>query len=130
MDKYLIAGLVILAAAAVYLIVRRAKRGSACCGTPSETVRRISVKDKNKAHYPFTAELSVSGMMCENCARKVENALNGLEGIWAKADLGKHTATVRCQSEPDTNTLREAVREAGYVVTDIRLTEMPASAGQ
>ena len=127
MDKYLIAALVLLVAAAVFLLVRRSRKGSACCGTPAETVRKTAVKDRNKSHYPFKTELSVGGMVCENCAAKVENALNALDGVWAKVDLGKHSAAVRTRTVPDVALLRETVSRAGYVVTEVRLSETASS---
>ena len=60
-------------------------------------------------------------MTCENCARRVENALNGLDGVWAKVDIGIHRADVRTKTPPDENALLESVRQAGYVVTQINL---------
>ncbi|MBQ8953570.1 MAG: heavy-metal-associated domain-containing protein, partial [Clostridia bacterium] len=56
------------------------------------------------------------GMTCENCARRVENALNALEGVWATVRIDTHTARVRCKTEPDEAALRGAVTGAGYVV--------------
>ena len=57
--------------------------------------------------------LDIDGMTCSNCSRRVENALNGLDGVWAKVDLGAHKATVRLKQEPDEATLRAAVRGRG-----------------
>ena len=105
--------------AAVHM-VRKFRKGGGCCPEHEEAVRRETVRDRNKAHYPYTVSLSVSGMTCENCARKVENALNSLEGIWAKVDISTHKATVRCKEEPDERLLARTVMEAGYVVTDMK----------
>jgi copper chaperone CopZ len=55
-------------------------------------------------------------MTCENCAIRVENALNGLPGTWASVSIADHTALVRTTAEPDLPALREAVAKAGYVL--------------
>ena len=114
---------VILAAAVAWAIVhtvQKSRKGGDCCGDREETVKRVPVGDRNKAHYPYTAELTVEGMTCENCARRVENALNTLDGVWAKVDIGSHRATVRLKGPPEEIELRRAVHDAGYVVTGIQ----------
>ena len=58
-------------------------------------------------------------MTCVNCAIRVENALNGLPGTWAKVSIATKTATVRTKEEPDASAMREAVTSAGYVVLDV-----------
>ena len=45
-----------------------------------------------RAARPYTAVLQVDGMTCSNCVRRVENALNRLDGVWAEADLGQDGA--------------------------------------
>ena len=62
-------------------------------------------------------------MTCENCARKVENALNRLDGTWAIVSISGGSAKVLSKTPPDEAAIREAVRGAGYVVTDYRLEE-------
>ena len=106
-----------VAAWAVWRVIRRAKKGGGCCGE-HETVAKSAVADRNRSHYPYTAALQIGGMTCENCARRVENALNALDGVWASVSIGSHSARVRCKSAPEEKALREAVRAAGYVVTD------------
>ena len=105
-----------LIAWAVYKAIRRQKRGGGCCGEHMETAARVTAADRNRAHYPYTCMLKIGGMTCENCARRVENALNSLEGTWATVDIGTHTAQVRTKQPGDIALLREAVRQAGYVV--------------
>ena len=55
-------------------------------------------------------------MSCENCAIKVENALNELPGTWATVRIGDKQAVVRTKQEPDLDAMRTAVRAAGYIV--------------
>ena len=58
-------------------------------------------------------------LSCGNCACHVENALNSLEGVWAQADLEKGEALVRMKQEHGNNELKQAVKDAGYVVYNI-----------
>ena len=78
--------------------------------------KRVKAADRNKSHYPHRAVLRIDGMTCENCARRVENALNTLPGTWATADLAAGRATVLLKQPPETETLRQAVRQAGYLL--------------
>ena len=104
---------------AVWHSVKKAKKGGGCCGE-HETVALEPVKDRNPAHYPYLVSLELGGMSCENCARRVANALNALEGVWATVDLNSHRAAVRCKERPDEESLRRAVSLAGYAVMDYR----------
>ena len=97
---------------------RRARKGGGCCGEHETVARRRSSRAR-PGDLPYAATLTIGGMTCENCARRVENALNALEGVSAKVRVDDHTARVRCQTPPDEARLRQAVREAGYVVTGI-----------
>ena len=96
------------------------KLTSGCCGTSSQPpVKKIRVRDRDKAHYPFTRLLKVDGMSCGNCAGHVENALNSLEGVWAQVDLERGEALVRMKREYGNSELKQAVKDAGYVVYNI-----------
>ena len=74
--------LILVIAGAVYGTVKRARHGSACCGEHDPAPKKVKVSDKNKNHYPFTYKLSVDGMHCANCARRIENSFNSHEGMW------------------------------------------------
>lgn len=64
-------------------------------------------------------EMVVEGMSCGHCSARVEEALNGLEGVKAEVDLKKKTAYVTLESEVSDETLKKAVEDAGYSVTKI-----------
>ena len=123
---------VILAAFCVFAVcsyVKKLRKGGGCCGEHEPAEKKIRVADKDKSHYPYDLILSVDGMTCGNCARRVENALNSLEGVWATVDLGSRKAEVRLKSKPDEASLRQAVRNAGYTVLSIQEnspSEIPA----
>lgn len=94
---------------------------SGCCGS-GDTLSRKPVKDKNKMHYPFVATLEIGGMSCTNCAVHIENALNELEGVWAKVNLDKQTATVLMKSELSDEQIVRRIATAGYTAREIRRT--------
>ena len=116
----IIALLAALGAWALWFSLRRAKRGGGCCGEHGQAETKVAAADRNKAHYSYQLTLTVGGMTCENCARKVENALNSLEGVWARVRVDQGTALVRCKQPPDEQALRRAVGQAGYVVTGMQ----------
>ena len=65
---------------ALWRVIRRFRRGSACCGEREKTVRRTGPARGRLGGAPYAAEIEIQGMTCENCARKIENALNELDG--------------------------------------------------
>lgn len=117
-DAAVIVVLVIAVVGAVLAVRRRATKGSACCGEHEAAPARKRVADRNKTHYPYETTLHVGGMTCDNCAARVENALNELPDTWATVSIGTHEASVRTKAEPDIAAMRDAVSRAGYVVMD------------
>ena len=109
---------------AVYKVIQKLKKGGSCCGEHEETLKRVSVQDRNRNHYSHKAVLSIGGMTCENCAIRVENSLNRLPGTWAKADIAENKAEILMKTEPDENILRDAVASAGYVVMAVNTEKL------
>ncbi len=95
------------------------KLSSGCCSADSGE-KKIKVADKDMSHYPYHADLSVDGMTCGHCKLRVENALNSIDGVWAKANSEKGTADVKMKSYVSDEQLRDAVSRAGYTVTAIK----------
>ena len=76
--------IVLLIIIAVFSIKSYAKKLSkGCCGAGGDSTKKIKVKDKNIANYPFCTVIGVEGMTCVHCKLRVENALNGWDGVWA-----------------------------------------------
>ena len=59
-------------------------------------------------------------MSCGNCAIRVENALNSLEGVYARVNLMEAEADVRMKQEFSDTVLKDTVKDAGYTVYRIR----------
>ena len=90
-----------------------------CCGGGQDTVKRVKPADKNIAHYPYIRKIRIGGMTCANCAKRVDNAFNSMDGVLAKADFAEGSVTVRMKKEhPDTR-LKEVVQSAGYFAAGI-----------
>lgn len=103
----------------VYSYVHHLRCGGGCCGEREALDRKVKVGDKNKSHYPYTLYLKVDGMTCGNCVRRVENALNRLDGVWASVEMDRHMATVRMKERLPEETLKKAVKDAGYLVLQV-----------
>ena len=111
----------VLAAAVVYAVltvVKRFRKGSSCCGDKVPRVSRTR-KRFRKSEYPYSFKMKITGMVCDNCCARVENALNELDGICARVSIGTHTAVIHSRENAD-KTIREraekAVVRAGYGV--------------
>ena len=106
--------LVVILILAVYGIVKRIRFGSSCCGTKAEPEKRIKVRDKNKAHYPYSYVLGIEGMRCKGCALRIENAFNQTEGKWAKADVKRKEVKLLSKRDETENDLQAVIEGAGY----------------
>jgi len=98
---------------------RRVMRAG-CCGADADpAVKKVRVADRDLRHYPYQKEIDVEGMTCANCVATVQNALNGVDGVYAKVDLSQKRATVRMRTELPDQLLRSAVVGSGYAVKSI-----------
>ena len=60
---------------------------------------------------------TVNGMMCEHCKKRVEDTLKAIDGVVsANADLEAKKVSVETSKEVDIDTLKAAVKGAGYEV--------------
>lgn len=90
--------------------------GGCCGGAGQPYIPRIKVQDHNRSHYPYHKILEVDGMSCGNCAASVENALNSIEGVWAKANLLKEEVSLYMKQDMDEAVLTFIIKDAGYSV--------------
>ena len=115
--------LCILIAGIVVLAVRHSRRvlQSGCCGSDGDPApKKIRVRDQDPSHYPYEKILSIDGMTCRNCVTHVQNALNSLDGVYSRVNLGRKAAVVRMKKELPDDVLRKAVADAGYSVRAVR----------
>ena len=111
--------LTIIVVCAILNTRKRIKYGSSCCGTHDAAPKKIKVKDKKESHYPYTYTLTVDGMHCSNCARRVENALNSKYGVWAKVNLEKKSVLVRAKNPMKLEDFSTVITNAGYTLIEL-----------
>lgn len=111
--QYVIFALIFIVFAVLVIKSYAKKLASGCCGAGGDTVDKIKVADKNRAHYPYSALLKVDGMMCSACQTRVENALNAIDGVWAKASSADGTVSVLMKAPVEESTLRAAINDLG-----------------
>lgn len=51
---------------------KKLRQGGGCCGEREPAEKKVRVADRNRSHYPYHAVLKIDGMVCANCARRVE----------------------------------------------------------
>ena len=61
----------------------------------------------------------IKGMSCSHCAARVEKALNKIEGVTAEVNLESRSAKLHLSENVSDETIRNAVKEINYEVTDI-----------
>lgn len=104
---------IVLIVFAVFVIKSYTKKlASGCCGG-GDAEKKVKVADKNRAHYPYAATLTVDGMMCAACETRVENALNAIDGVWAKASSSDGRVEVLMKTPVDEDAFRKVVNELG-----------------
>lgn len=75
-----------------------------------------AIEKKEAAGKERAAIISVEGMTCEMCEHHVENALKKIKGVVeAKADHATGKVNMTCSANPDEETVKKAISEAGYI---------------
>ena len=123
MDIQAIVAAAILAAAIILLISMMKKKishGSSCCGGHEAPEPKVKVADKNISHYNYHYEADIRGMVCGNCATRVENALNRNEGIYAKVDLENKKAVIHAKRELSKNEVFDYLKDLPYTLMDFK----------
>lgn len=116
----IIAIVIIAVVCVLALVTCLRKKSHGCCGSGN---LKIKARDKNPAHYPYTAEISVEGMTCANCKQRVENAFHEKGTMWASVDLKSGKALVRMKEPASAEELENLVKRAGYTATEVKLEQ-------
>ena len=89
--------------------------GGCCGGSGKEKL----IKPAKLENIISTKIVKIEGMRCENCHRRVQNALNSIDGVNAKVNGEKAVAVVKLGREIEDSELKEAITSLGYSVTSI-----------
>jgi copper chaperone CopZ len=65
-------------------------------------------------------KMMIEGMTCMHCSKRVESALNSIEGVKAKVDLEDKSAFLKLKKPVEDKILSDAVTNAGYKVVSIK----------
>lgn len=116
MENEIILGCLVVILVLALLRAKKHFKGGGCCGSGSKTIR-----DKKVLTEPVIGQkiLHLEGMHCENCAIRVENSLNRIDGVLCKVNLKKKTATVSYSREVEDALFVQTVERLGYTVTEI-----------
>lgn len=63
--------------------------------------------------------MKIEGMSCGHCQARVEKALNDINGVKAKVNLGKKEAVIESADDINDDVFINAVTEAGYEVVSV-----------
>lgn len=119
--KWIYAVVVILVVALIVgRCVKSVLSGQSCCGTRGRTAAKVKSGNRKRTDYPYKYILNVEGMVCSACVRNVENTLNRIDGLWAKADLQKKEVTVLSKVPRDKRFFVDAYEDSTYTITDFK----------
>jgi len=64
--------------------------------------------------------VKIGGMTGEHCVRRIERALNSLDGVVVKVSLKDKRATLSLSKEVEDKVIIDAIEDAGYDVISIK----------
>ena len=68
----------------------------------------------------MTKVMTIEGMTCGHCSRRVEQALTALDGVGAVVDLERNEARLSSARAISNDELIRAVDAAGYTVSSVQ----------
>ena len=93
--------------------------GCAVMGNPEVTENK-EIEKEEKGETVMKKTVKIEGMMCMHCAKAVEKALGGVEGVTGvTVSLEEKQAVVEGTDTMKEDALKAAVVDAGYEVTEI-----------
>lgn len=109
-DMVIIVILVVLILVGLRSTVKHFKGEGGCCGGGST----VKVKRKRLKQVVEKRTMHIEGMSCEHCKNRVERSLNALDGVAARVNLKKKTATILLEKDVSNELLEQTVEQAGY----------------
>ena len=110
MENYIIIGVIaVMIIIAILSSVKHFKGEGGCCGGGSYKPKR-----KKLSGTKYTKQFKVSGMHCEHCKRRVEEAVNDIKGVAGRVDLKKGELTVSYAEDVDDEIIKTKIEKAGY----------------
>lgn len=111
---------ILIVALILWRVIRSIVSGKSCCGTGGRVPAKVHARHDRISDYPYRYILNVEGMVCSACVRNVENTLNRIDGLWAKADLQKKEVTVLSKVPRDKKFFVDAYEDSTYTITGFK----------
>ncbi|MCR5734810.1 MAG: cation transporter [Lachnospiraceae bacterium] len=112
----IIAVVLVLVSLSIKGTVSHFKGEGSCCGGGG----RAKLKKPQKLDKVIAQKkIGIEGMVCDNCAARVHNALNSIDGINARVERSKSCAVIKLGREIDEEMIKKTVEDLGYRVTGI-----------
>ena len=112
------AAMAVIIALIIRYMVRHLRSGGGCCGTHEASAKRIRAADRNPSHYPYHYTAQIAGMVCGNCARRVENLFNETGGCFASVDLAEKTAEIYTKRKIERTECAKMMENIGYTLIE------------
>lgn len=83
----------------------------------TQETQPVDNRQTKQEEETMTKTLTIEGMMCEHCKKRVEDTLNAMEGVTAvEVNLAEKTAVVTLEKEVETSAFEQVITEAGYTL--------------
>ena len=117
----IISVLIVLSFIAVRTYVKKLAHG--CCGAGGDKERKIAeTADLSNCKYRYTVK--IGGMICKNCAVRIENTFNRQNDIFAQADYKSGIAEISAKEALPVIVIRQRIVGLGYSVEEIKQNEL------
>ncbi len=111
MANIAVTGLIILLVAFICMpLIKRVKSREDCCGN-----ERVKVSKKRLKNPVGKYTLTVDGMHCKNCEKRVTEAINGIEGLAAKVSLERREAVISYEKAPMKEEVIKRLGELNFI---------------
>ena len=113
----IVAVLALIALGGIRTLIKNAHGESCCSGGNTEVP--VKPVDRNKKNYPYQCIIIIEGMKCINCAKRIQNKLNGA-GMWAKVNFKKNSAEILFKEKDSAESIEKIIEDAGYKVVNYK----------
>ena len=114
----LLAVLVVAVFIFVRIKIKRVGMKRTCCGGHAKEKRAEKVLESEAL---YEASVQIEDLCCEDCAIRVENAFNRMEGISAKACHKEKRAVLLLCKELDETEIRRIISDCGFTAGNIQM---------
>ena len=108
---------IILIAVAIKSSIKHLKGESSCCGGGNGI---IATEKKLTGTKIGAKDILIEGMTCINCQKRIQNALNKIDGVAATVSFRKKRAHIEFDKDIADDLLITTIEKAGYTVSSIQ----------